>query len=238
MATVSTVLADLKSKATENVRAIYLRHGAPPDHTLGTKTADMKTLARSIRKQQALACELYKTRVFEAMYLAGLVADGSLLTRSQLESFAELAAGRRMIYECTVPWLAVENPHARDLARAWVQSAREHIASAGWCTWSGIVALTPDDQLDLAEIERLLESIPRKIGKAPNRVRANMNSFVIAVGTHVAPLLKKAIAVAEKLGDVDVDVGDTACEIPNARDRIAKNQSGGRAGRKRKTIRC
>jgi hypothetical protein len=65
-----------------------------------------------------------------------------------------------------------------------------------------------------------------------------MNSFVIAVGSHVAPLLEKAIAVAEKLGDVEVDVGDTACEIPNARERIAKIQASGRAGVKRKTIRC
>ncbi len=238
MATVSTVLADLKSKAAENIRAIYLRHGAPPDHTLGTKTADMKMLARAIRKQQALACELYKTGVFEAMYLAGLVADGSLLSPSQLDAFAEMAAGRPMIYECTVPWLAVENPHARDLARQWIQSDKEHIAAAGWCTWSGIVTVTPDEQLDLAEIERLLESIPTKIAQAPNRVRATMNSFVIAVGSHVAPLLEKAIAVAEKLGDVEVDVGDTACEIPNARERIAKIQASGRAGVKRKTIRC
>src|SRR5579871_5388686 len=99
MATVSTVLADLKSRAAENIRATYLRHGAPPNHTLGTKAADMKIVARSIRKQQALACELYETGIFEAMYLAGLVADGSLLSPSQLESFAEMAAGRPMIYE-------------------------------------------------------------------------------------------------------------------------------------------
>lgn len=238
MATVSTVLADLKAKAAENVRALYLRHGAPPDHTLGTKTADLKLVAKSIRKQQALACELYETGVFEAMYLAGLVANGSLLTSSQLESFAEMAAGRPMIYEYTVPWLTVENVHARELASRWIQSGKEHIAAAGWCTWSGLVALTPDEKLDLAEVERLLESIPKKIGKAPNRVRVTMNSFVIAVGTYVAPLLKKAIAIAEKLGDVEVDVGDTACEIPNALERIAKAQASGRAGVKRKTIRC
>jgi hypothetical protein len=54
----------------------------------------------------------------------------------------------------------------------------------------------------------------------------------------VTPLLKKAIAVAEELGDVDVDCGETECEVPNARERIAKTQASGRAGVKRKTIRC
>lgn len=238
MPDVSSVVAQLKSHAAENIRAIYLRHGAPPDATLGVKTADMKTVAKTIRKQQALACELYETGVFEAMYLAGMVADGAQLTRVQLEAFAERAAGRPMIYECTVPWLAVENADGRRLAAHWIESNKEHIAGAGWHTLSGMVTITPDDKLDLAEIERLLESIPGRIKKAPNRARAAMNGFVIAVGTYVAPLMKKALAVAEKLGDVDVDVGDTACEIPNARERILKAQSSGRAGVKRKTIRC
>ena len=236
--TVASVLADLTSHASANIRAVYLRHGAPPDATLGVKTADMKTVAKSIRKQQELACELYETGLFEAMYLAGMVADGAQLTRGQLESFVEKAAGRPMIYECTVPWLTVENAQARELALKWIDSGKEHVSGAGWHTLSGLVAVTPDDKLHLAEIERLLESIPARIQKAPNRARAAMNSFVIAVGVYVAPLLKKAIAVAEKLGDVDVDVGDTACEIPNARKRILKAQSGGRAGVKRKTIRC
>lgn len=238
MATVASVLAELKSKAAENIRAIYLRHGAPPDQTLGVKTADMKAVAKSIRKQQALACELYETGVFEAMYLAGLVADGSSLTSAQLEKWAEGSSGRPMIFECTVPWVTVENAHGQELARKWITSDQEHVAAAGWCTWSGIVTVTPDEKLDIREIERLLEGIPKKIGKAPNRVRSTMNGFVIAVGTYVAPLLKKALAVADTIGDVDVDVGDTACEIPNARERIEKNQASGRAGVKRKTIRC
>ena len=238
MLTVSSVVAELKSRSAENIRAIYLRHGAPPDATLGVKTADMKTVAKSMRKQQALACELYETGIFEAMYLAGMVADGSQLTRAQLEGFAEQAAGRPMIYEYTIPWLTVENAHGRELALKWIQSGKEHIAAAGWCTLSGLVAITPDEKLDVREIERVLESIPGRIKKAPNRARAAMNSFVIAVGTYVTPLLKKAIAVAEKLGDVDVDVGETECEIPNARDRIQKAQGSGRAGVKRKTIRC
>jgi hypothetical protein len=115
MPTASGILADLKSRAAENIRATYLRHGAPPEATLGVKAADLKTIAKSIRKHQALACELYESGIFEAMYLAGLVADGGQLPRAQLESFAEKAAGRPMIYEFTVPWLAVENSHGWEL---------------------------------------------------------------------------------------------------------------------------
>ena len=237
MPDLSSVIADLKSRASEQTRATYIRHGNPPDHTLGVSSANMKLIAKTIRKQQALACELYETGIFDAMYLAGLVADGAQLTSEQLHAWANAAACMPMVYEHTIPWLAVENKHAHALAMKWIQSKKEHIASSGWRTYSGIVVTTPDSQLDLPEIEALLQQIPSRIQTAPNRVRATMNSFVIAVGSYVAPLLKQATATAKQLGAVAVDVGDTACEIPIATERIAKAQANAPVA-KRKTIRC
>ena len=238
MPTLSTVMADLKSKASEKTRATYIRHGAPADRTLGVSVADMKLIAKTLKKQQALACEIYDTGTFDAMYLAGMVADGALLTRKQLQAWADAAADMPMISEYTVPWVALESSDPRAVAMEWIKSKKERVAAAGWCTYSGILATTPDDKLDLVEIETLLKSIPAKIGAAPNRVRYTMNNFIISVGTYVMPLLKQANATAKQIGEVSVDVGDTACEIPVATERIAKTHADGRAGKKRKTIRC
>ena len=238
MPTLATVMADLKSKASEKTRATYIRHGSPADRTLGVSVADLKLIAKTLKKQQALACEIYATGIFEAMYLAGMVSDGALLTRKQLQSWADAAASMTMISEHTVPWVAVESSDPRAVAMEWIKSKKEHVAAAGWCTYSGILATTPDDKLDFAEIEALLKSIPAKINAAPNRVRYTMNNFIISVGTYVMPLLKQANATAKQIGEVSVDVGDTACEIPIATERIAKTHADGRAGKKRKTIRC
>ncbi len=238
MPTLSTVMADLKSKATEKTRTTYVRHGAPPDRTLGVSTADMKLIAKTIRKQQALACELYDTGTFEAMYIAGMVADGALLSKSQLQSWADGAANMPMISEYTVPWVAIENAYARNLATDWIKSKKEHVAAAGWRTYAGIVTVTPDDALDLTEIEALLNGIPANINAAPNRVRYTMNGFVISVGTYVAPLLKQAIATAKQVGVVKVDVGDTACKVPLAADYLAKMEAAASPIAKKKTIRC
>jgi hypothetical protein len=65
-----------------------------------------------------------------------------------------------------------------------------------------------------------------------------MNGFVIAVGTHVKPLLKQAMDVARQIGVVSVDVGDTACKVRLASEQIEKMVATGRVGQKRKTIRC
>jgi 3-methyladenine DNA glycosylase AlkD len=182
MPTVTSVMAELKKRGTEKTRKIYARHGMDTDNMFGVSVADLKIVAKTIKGQQALASELYATGNLDAMYLAGMVADGSQMTPKQLHEWVEGAENLRMIAEYTVPWVTVENPHARDLAMQWIKSKKEHVASSGWSTYSGLVATKPDDALDLTEIESLLGAVVKGIKSAKNRVRYTMNVFVIAVG--------------------------------------------------------
>ncbi|HEY2546097.1 MAG TPA: DNA alkylation repair protein, partial [Candidatus Acidoferrum sp.] len=202
MPTVASIMAELKKKGKEQTRKIYARHGMATDNMFGVSTADLKLIAKTIRGEQSLACELYETANFDAMYLAGMVADGSKMTKQQLNDWAERAANLQMIAEYTVPWLTVENPDGRALATQWIKSKKEHVASAGWCTYSGLLATKSDDSLDLAEIEKLLGVVVKEIKGAQNRVRYTMNGFVIAVGGYVKPLSKQAKATARQIGTV------------------------------------
>lgn len=238
MPTVATIMAELKKKGSAQTRKIYARHGNVTENMFGVSMADLKVIAKKIKGQQVLACELYETRNLDAMYLAGLVADGAQMTEKQLNAWAEAAAGLQMISEYTVPWVAVDNAHARDLAIRWMKSKNEHVVSSGWSTYAGLVAMKPDEALDLAEIDDLLSAVEKGIKSAPNRVRSKMNAFVIAVGSYVKPLLKNAKASAQRIGAVSVDVGETDCKIPLATAYIAKIEAAGRVGQKRKAIRC
>jgi 3-methyladenine DNA glycosylase AlkD len=231
-------MAELKKKGSEKTRKIYARHGMATDNMFGVSVADLKVVAKNIKGQQVLARELYETGNLDAMYLAGMVADGAQMTERELNAWAEGAANLQMISEYTVAWVTVDNPKAREIALQWIKSKKEHIASSGWCTYSGLVATKPDEALNLAEIEGLLKTIVKEIHKAQNRVRATMNGFVISVGTYVKPLLKQAKAAAKEIGEVSVDVGDTACKVPLATAYIEKIEAAGRVGQKRKTIRC
>jgi 3-methyladenine DNA glycosylase AlkD len=235
---VASILAQLKSKGSEKTRAIYARHGMAPERVLGVSVADLKVIAKTIKGQQALACELYATGIMDAMYLAGLVASGSKMSRDELQQWAEGAAGLPMISEYTVPWVAVESRHAREVALVWISSGSEYAASSGWATYAGIVTTTPDEDLDLGEIEGLLDGTVKHIHTAPNRVRHAMNHFIITVGSYVRPLTQKAKSAARKIGEVTVDKGDTACKEAMAEAYIEKMEASGRAGTKRKTIRC
>lgn len=236
MATVKSILSDLKAKGTEQTRKTFARHGITGD-VYGVLIADLKVIAKSIKGQQQLAYDLYDTGNHDAMYLAGIVADGSQMTKKQLEDWAK-AAPNSAIAEFTVPGVAVESEHALVLAKKWIKSKQETLAACGWCTYAGIVAVSEDEDLDLDAIESLLNQIAEKIHTAENKVRYTMNAFVISVGTYVKPLLEKAKATAKAIGTVSVNMGDTACKVPLASDYIAKVESMGRVGKKRKTMKC
>ena len=236
MTTVGQVMKSLKAKGSEQTRKTFRRHGASGD-IYGVRVADMKVIAKTIKGEQELACELFDTGNFDAMYLAGMIADGRQMTKKQLESWVR-AASWQMISEYTVPWVAAESSHGLALAPKWIEAKQEHVAAAGWNTYSGLVATLPDEEFDLAEIEALLERVEKEIGSAPNRVRYCMNGFIIAVGCYVAPLSQLAKATAKRLGKIEVDMGGTACKVPSAPEYITKVEQAGKSGKKRKTIRC
>jgi 3-methyladenine DNA glycosylase AlkD len=246
MPTTQSVLDELKSRGNETYRKTYARHGIPLDRTYGVSNADLKTLAKSIAKPlkkspaelQALALDLYDTGNMDAMYLAGILADGRLMSRKQLQHWAENSHAMSMIAEHTIPWVAVESAHAHHMATEWIASKRDFIASSGWRTYAGMLVTTPDSALDLAEIERLLALVEKKILTVEGRHRYTMNGFVISVGSYVTPLLPLAKATAARIGEVSVEMGDTACEVPLASAYIEKMEASGKQGVKRKTIRC
>lgn len=237
MKTIDQVMAALEKAGNPLRVKTFANHGAPPDRMFGVSVADMKVIAKAIKGQQELAYALYETGNGDAQYLAGMVAKGSLMTRRLLHTWARQAVWQ-MVSEYTVPWVATESDHARAMALKWMTMKNEAVATSGWNTYSGHVTTTPDDQLDLGEIETLLERIESGIDTALNRVRYTMNGFVIAVGSCVEPLSERARATARTIGKVHVEMGGTSCKVPLATEVIAKVEKAGRIGRKRKTIKC
>ncbi len=234
--TADEVLDELKTLGSEQTKKTFLRHGAR-EPFFGVKVGDLKTIQKRVKKDHALALELYDSGNSDAMYLAALISEPSKMTKAQLRKWAK-GAYWYMLSCYTVAWVASESPHGRDMALEWMDSDTEQIAAAGWSTYGCLVALKPDADLDLTEIEKLLGRVKAEIGSAANRARYCMVMFVISVAAYVIPLNAKAKAVAKGLGKVEVDVGDTSCKVPVASEYIAKIEKMGRVGKKRKTAMC
>ena len=233
--TAKDIVGELKKLGTEQTRKMWLKHGAQ-EPCFGVKVEDMKKIQKRVRVDYHLALDLYDTGIADAMYLAGLIADDAKMTRKDLQKWVK-GATTVWVAEFTVPWVASAGPHGREMALKWMDSRNETIASAGWQTYSSMVAIKEDADLDLAEIKSLLQRVAKSIHQQPNRVKYVMNSFVIAVACFVKPLHKIAVDTANGIGKVSVDlVGD--CKIPYAPDQIKKFEARSAIGKKRKSPKC
>ncbi len=234
--TLKEIMTELESYGEENIKKILLKHGVK-EPFFGVKVEKLKIIQKRIKMDYKLSNELYFTNNADAMYLAGLIADDAKMTKEDLEAWVKIAVSNN-IYSYTVPWVAAGSQHGFELATEWINSEEEHIAVAGWATLSGLVAIKPDDQLDIPTFRNLLKRVEKDIHTSKNHVRYFMNGFVIAVGSYVKALTEEASAVAVKVGVVTVDMNGTACKVPDANAYIKKVADKNGIGKKKKTVKC
>jgi len=234
--TAAEVIAELKALGSESYKNTMLKHGTR-EPIFGVKIDDMKKkIVQRVKMDYQLALELYDTGVYDAQYLAGLIADDMQMTKKDLQRWVENANGP-MNCEFTVPWVAAGSKHGWELALKWIDSKKDDFAAAGWATLSSLAAIKDDSELDIPGLKKLLERVQKTIHDAPNRVRYCMNNFVIAVGAYVKALTGAALQVARKISDVEVELVGS-CKLPSAVDYIEKIQKKGAVGKKRKSAKC
>jgi hypothetical protein len=234
--TTEQIMKELEKKGSESIRKIFKNHG----HSglmYGVKVADLKVIQKKVKKDHELAMGLFATGNYDAMYLAGLIADESKMSKKDIQQWAERSTSKG-ISEYTVAWVAAESEFGWELGMKWIDSSKENVASSGWNTLSGVIAMKPDNELNIALIKKLLQRIVKEIHSAPNRVRYTMNGFVIGVGAYIKELTKEAVEISKKIGDVYVDMEGTACKVPSATDYIKKIEARGSIGKKKKTVKC
>ena len=230
------ILKQLKTLGTDSYKKVILNHGIN-EPVYGVKIEELKKFQKRIKKDYQLALDLYDTGVYDAQYLAGLIADDQKMTKKDLRNWV---AKSNCIAICgtAVAGVAAESKHGWDLGLEWIDSSKENVATAGWDTLGLIVAIRDDADLDLDAVKKLVERVEQTIDDAPNRVRYAMNSFIIAVGIYVKSFNALAKKTGERIGVVTVDMGNTACKVPFAPDYIKKAEKRGSIGKKRKSARC
>lgn len=226
--TAEQIVAQLRKLGSEGTAKVLRNHGAH-DPCLGVKIGDMKPLQKQIKKNYALSLELYDTGIYDAMYLAGLIAEPELMTKKDLTGWVKTAS--KPIASYVVGPTAAGSPAGWNIALAWIKSRKEIENIAGWATLSAMASIYSDEKLDLAEYQRLLAEVESTIHAAKDAVRYQMNSFVISVGSYLCPLTDVAIETGNRIGRLKVDVGDTNCNVPFAPEYIEKVKARGNLGK-------
>jgi 3-methyladenine DNA glycosylase AlkD len=213
---VDEVMQQLKQWGSEQTRKTYRRHGVT-DEMFGVSYANLYALRKKLKTDHRLAKALWATANHDAKALATMIADPAALTSGELESWAKDLND----YAITGAFahLAIQSPLAQKKYEKWCAAKSEYLGQAGWTM---LALATENPALADAYFEPYLETIEREIHQRKNRVRHSMNSALIAIGKRSDGLQKKALAVAKKIGKVEVDHGDTNCKTPDATAYIIK----------------
>ena len=234
--TAKEILEEIKPLGSDSYKRVMFNHGTR-EPFFGVKIGDLQKIVRRIKKDYQLAVDLYDTGNYDAMYLAGLIADDARMTKADLRRWVAKAYCPGLC-AATVPWVAAGSAHGWELGLDWIESKTSLITLAGWATLASLVSMKDDAQLDLVKLKQLIERVEQTIRDAPDLVRYQMNGFLIAVGTYVQPLTDAAMKTAERIGPVMADLGKNSCQVPFAPEYIRKVQQRGGIGKKRKTAKC
>ena len=234
--TAQDILAELEPLGSASYKKILFNHGAQ-EPCFGVKISELKKIQKRIKKDYQLALDLYATGNYDAMYLAGLIADDAKMTKKDLQRWLK-QPNSKALCGSTLAWVASGSPQGWETAIEWLDAKEDYVAAAGWGTLSAIVSVKPDAELDLEAMRGLLDRVGKTIARAGDLTRYQMNGFVIAAGSFVPALTESATDIGKKIGRVSADLGNNACEIPYAPDYIQKVRDHGSLGKKRKSAKC
>lgn len=230
------VMKELEALGTERIKKTYINNGAY-DPLFGVATGKMKPIAKKIKKNQALAEQLYASGNYDAMYFAGIIADPTEMTAEDFERWIDKAYFY-MISDYVVAVTLSETDFAQVVADKWVASGEELKMSAGWSCYCWLLGNRPDGEFSTSKIADMLNQVKNTIHDSPDRTKSAMNNFIYTVGVSYLPLHEKALETAKAVGPVEVKKDKKKSSILLASQNIQKDIDRGRLGFKRKHVRC
>ncbi|NCC77580.1 MAG: DNA alkylation repair protein, partial [Clostridia bacterium] len=114
---VQIILAELEALASERLKKNYIGQGAH-EPLFGVAIGSMKPLLKKIGLNQPLAEALYATGNYDAMYLAGMIAEPRIMTEADFDRWMETAYFH-MISDYIVAVTLAETDIAQTVADKW-----------------------------------------------------------------------------------------------------------------------
>jgi 3-methyladenine DNA glycosylase AlkD len=218
-------LAKLESMGDEKRRAWNVKAGEGKAKQFGVAMGDLRTLAKKIKTDHALALELWKTGNIDAQLLAILLMKPKSLSAAELDKMVR-AAKFAWVADWLNAYIVKEQPAAdkETLRIKWMKDDDGWAARAGWNLTAGRIGKGAEG-LDLSA---LLDRIESEMADAPPEAQWTMNAALAAIGIHFANHRKRAIAIGEKLGvyrDYPCSKGCTSPFAPIWINEMVKRQS-------------
>lgn len=211
------IMAKLEAAGSAQTRKTYARHCITGD-VFGVSYAELGKLKRALKTNHPLAQELWATGNHDARILAMMIADPAQLTEKAASQWGKTLDNH--VQGGALAAVVAQSPVAEAVREAWLQSGKEFLLASAWdiVTHQAANGVAPSNTV----LKKHLKTIAATIHESPNRTRYSMNGALIAIGLTNEVMEAEAIKAAERIGKVEVDMGDTSCETPDAIAYIRK----------------
>jgi hypothetical protein len=230
------IMDELKSLGTERTKKNYMRNGAQ-EPVFGVTISAMKPIFKKIKYNQTLAEQLYATGNYDAMYLAGMIAEPKKMTEEDFNRWVE-GAYFYMISDYIVAVTLAETDIAFTVADHWIDSGKELTMSAGWSCYEWLLGTRKDSEFNKDKLMAMLIRVRDTIHNQPNRTKYAMNNFIMSVGISYFPLHEEAKKMAQEVGVVEIFTDEKPWQANVALEYIQNAVDKGKLGFKRKNVRC
>jgi 3-methyladenine DNA glycosylase AlkD len=214
--TLEEALRQLEALGTEATRAYNAKSSVfgegAGDNQFGVALGDIRTVAKKIKTDHALALALWDTGNVDAQFLATLLIQPKKLSAKEMDRLVRSISFVR-VADWLISYVLANFPDKETLREGWMDDDDRWAARAGWQLTASRVAKSPDG-LDLPA---LLDRIESEMPDARPEVQWTMNNTLANIGIHFPKLRKRAIAIGEKLGiyrDYPVSKGCTSPFAP------------------------
>lgn len=218
--TVDQVLSRLQSLADPAVKERNRKGGA--GENFGVKMGDIRSVAKELKTNHALAMELWATGKLEARLVAVLILKPKDLTVGTLEGMVSEAKFTQLA-DWLNSYVVKKHPSKEAVREAWMDSSDPMLARSGW-------SLTAEKISEFAgelEMGALLDRIEKEMLTAPAPAQWTMNYVLANIGIYSAPHRERALEIGERLGiyrDYPVSKGCTSPFAPIWIREIVKRQ--------------
>jgi 3-methyladenine DNA glycosylase AlkD len=166
---------------------------------LGIAMPVLRDLARSHRRNHALALELWASGIHDARVLATLVENPKQITRAQMDQWVR--ASDNWALTDALAFLFDRTDFAEEKALAWSARKDEFVKRAGFATMAGMAIHRKElpDEVFL----RFLPVIAREATDERNFVKKAVNWALRQIGKRNLVLRRAAIAEAQRIAQLD-----------------------------------
>jgi 3-methyladenine DNA glycosylase AlkD len=194
--TKTDVLAWLRKQGTQHTKDGMARYGIVAKRAYGVPMSTLLLMKKRAGKDHALSLALWDTGWYEARLLAALVGDPALVTRRQMDTWAQ---GFENWADCdTVCFhLFDRSPFAWGKARQWAKSPREFVKRGGFALMACLAL--HDKAAPDRDYLALLPLIEKGAQDERNFVKKGVNWALRGIGSRNLALHTASIALARKL---------------------------------------